>query len=73
MAFEESEYKDVKGRARTCFLANNANPSNLVIFISVQSASVCCHTDKLTQKRQTLAQVRTPFDSSYRYLKKLRK
>lgn len=37
------------------------NPPNLVILGRVQSASVCSHTDKLTQKRQTLSAIQVTF------------
>ena len=58
MAFEEFEYKDVKGERSYGFFASNAHPSNLVTFVRGQSASVCCHTDKLTQKPRTLSRGR---------------
>lgn len=54
MAFEESEYKDVKRESSCLLFARNAHPSNSVTFERGQSASVCCHIGKLSQKRRTL-------------------
>jgi hypothetical protein len=62
VAFEEFEYKDVKGERCCGFFASNAHPSNLVTFVRGQSASVCCHTDNLTQKRRTLSRGRVTLE-----------
>lgn len=58
MAFEGSKNKGVEGSPPPCSSASNAHSSNLVTLDQVQSASVCCHTDKLTQKLRTLSRVR---------------